>query len=88
MKLALVSCETLPGHEIDDQDALVSELTGHVALDRLLITPRTPKPRIDQSVLNELHKLGGKVAEIIDAHRTSSRGESTLTIEPKEEVTS
>jgi hypothetical protein len=48
------------------------------------VQPPAPPLRVDHRVLNELHKLGGEVAAIIDEERKSMRGDPTLVLTRKE----
>jgi hypothetical protein len=50
------------------------------------VQPPAPPLRVDHRVLNELHKLGGQVAAVIDEERRSVRGDPTLTLTRKEET--
>jgi len=75
-------------HNVDNPNRLRQRLVPHVGTKDILaafIEPPAPALRCDHRFLNDLHKRGGLVAQIIDEERQSVRGEDMLVLERKEE---
>jgi len=75
-------------HHVYNTDRFRQRLVPHVGTKDILaafIEPPLPPLRIDHRALNDLHKRGGLVAQIIDEERQSVRGEDMLVLERKEE---
>jgi len=82
-KLASVGDE----HTIDDADGLRENLLRHLApkaVDRAFPLPPPPQRGIDHRELNELRKLGGVVAGLIDEYRRSAPKRPRLELRRKE----
>ena len=76
-------------HTIDDLCRFKERLgpwVGHDELDAAFVQPPAPSIRADHRILNDLHKLGGQVAAIIDEERRSVRGEPSLLLTRKMEA--
>lgn len=74
-------------HTIDDQERFMERLKGYVSesvYERAFPQPPAPERGIDQRVLNDLIKLGGPVATIINEERRSAERRPKLKIEPIE----
>lgn len=75
-------------YRIDDLDRLRERLRQHVDpgdVDRAFPEPKLPAQGVNQAVLNELLKLGGEIAEIINEERAGTRGRSNLELSRKPE---
>lgn len=71
-------------HNIENRDRLrkrLGPLLSQADQDRAFPLPPPPIRGVDHRVLNDLHKLGGEIAVIIDMERTSVARRQTLTIE-------
>jgi hypothetical protein len=77
-------------HTVDDVGRLHDRLVGAIGstdgVRAVFVQPPAPPMRVDHRVLNELHKLGGQVAAIIDEERRSVRGDPTLELRRKAET--
>jgi hypothetical protein len=72
-------------HTIDDQERFMERLKGYVSepvYERAFPQPSTPDRGVDHRVLNDLIKLGGPVAAIIEEERRSAERRPKLKIEP------
>ena len=77
-------------HRVEDPERLrqrLSEFLQAKELQAAFVQPPLPPVRVDQRVLNDLHKRGGDIGRIIEQERVSVRGDSTLELERKPEVT-
>lgn len=75
----------LPVHTIDDEK--MGRLYVHVSVKdwrRVRVHPPAPSPHWDKRVLNELAKLGGGIAAVIEDATISERGRPKLKLERKE----
>jgi len=75
-------------HTVDDTDRFRQRLVAHVSskdIETAFVQPPAPPMRVDHRGLNELHKRGGLIAQIIDEERRSVRGEDVLVLERKPE---
>ena len=74
-------------HTIDAHGRFMERLKGYVSesvYERAFPQPPTPERGVDQRVLNDLLKLGGPVATIINEERRSAERRPKLKIEPIE----
>jgi len=73
-------------HVFDDLPRLKERLSPWLTADQTdaaFVQPPAPPMRADHRVLNELLKLGGQVAAVIQEERRSSRGDPTLVLSRK-----
>jgi len=74
-------------HRVEDPVRLHERLSPFLQAKELVaafVQPPPPPLRVDQRVLNDLHKRGGDIARIIEEERVSVRGDSTLELSRKE----
>ena len=74
-------------HTIDDLERFMERLKGYVSesvFERAFPQPPIPERGVDHRVLNDLIKLGGPVATIINEERRSAERRPKLKIEPIE----
>lgn len=74
-------------HTVDDPQRLRKRLgpvTSNEDRLKVFIYPSTPPMRVDRRGLNELYKLGGEVARIIDEERQTVQGDARLVLTKKE----
>ena len=73
-------------HVIENPDRLRQRLVPHVDTQDLIpafVEPKAPPLRCDHRFLNDHHKRGGLIAQIIDEERASIRADDVLVLERK-----
>ena len=73
-------------HTVDDVARLRKRLGPYATATMMLsvfVQPPAPPLRVDHRALNELLKLGGQVAAVINEERRSVRGDPTLELRRK-----
>ena len=79
----------LINHTVDDVARFRERLAPLVKADDIagaFVQPPAPPMRVNHAALNDLHKLGGQVAAVIEEERRSVRGDPTLTLTRKAEA--
>ena len=76
-------------HSVADPERLRTRLADFLQAKELQAAFVWPEPqlRCNHAILNQLAKRGGDISRILDEERTSIRGDSTLELERKPEVT-
>ena len=77
-------------HRVENVELLFQCLAPFLStkdLEGAFIQPPTPAIQVNHTALNQLYKRGGDIARLIDQERVSVRGDSTLELSRKAEVT-
>ncbi len=76
---------SLPSHVLIDEKMMqLRDLVSTEDWKRARVQPPAPAPHWDKRVLNELAKLGGGIAAVIEDATISERGRAKLKLERKE----